>query len=364
MNSKPLLGLVMIVKDEVHCMKALAQSVIPYIDYWTILDTGSTDGTQEVIHEAFAGTPGKLYTSPFIDYATSRNQALDLAAPHTEFVLMMDGEQTLKEGKKLRQFCQAAVQETMPAYFVYIKDIKYGRNWWNPFLIRTSSACRYKGAVHEHLEGVDVQVRVPYCYIEHAATAKGDERTEQRLFDDRQILEKELKDAPSDYRLMFYLAQTCACLGDNQKAYELYSRCLHASLGPIAYQAAFRRAVAAEKLFPFKEVIQHYFQAFSYGPHRAEPLYIIAKLYMQKGEYQTAFPFALRAARLPMPADTMGVNERVYESLVFELLSTICWEIKEYEIGEQAAKKALEKRPKNKSLIHLLRCYEIRKPNN
>ena len=40
------LGLVMIVKDEVATINITLGSLRDHIDYWTIVDTGSTDGTQ------------------------------------------------------------------------------------------------------------------------------------------------------------------------------------------------------------------------------------------------------------------------------------------------------------------------------
>ena len=42
----PLLGLVMIIKNENATIETTLESVKHDIDYWTIVDTGSTDGTQ------------------------------------------------------------------------------------------------------------------------------------------------------------------------------------------------------------------------------------------------------------------------------------------------------------------------------
>jgi len=43
------LGLMMIVKNEKDVILRCLKSVLPIIDYWTIVDTGSTDGTQDII---------------------------------------------------------------------------------------------------------------------------------------------------------------------------------------------------------------------------------------------------------------------------------------------------------------------------
>ena len=44
----------MIVKNESKIMKRLLDSVYKIIDYWVIVDTGSTDHTKELIKEYFA----------------------------------------------------------------------------------------------------------------------------------------------------------------------------------------------------------------------------------------------------------------------------------------------------------------------
>ena len=47
------LSLTMIVKDETHVILECLESVYKYIDYWVIIDTGSTDGTQDMITNFF-----------------------------------------------------------------------------------------------------------------------------------------------------------------------------------------------------------------------------------------------------------------------------------------------------------------------
>lgn len=39
----------MIVKNETHIIHECLDSIYKHIDYWVIVDTGSTDGTQELI---------------------------------------------------------------------------------------------------------------------------------------------------------------------------------------------------------------------------------------------------------------------------------------------------------------------------
>ena len=60
-DQKPLLELVMITLNEAAMIEQTIASVKPFIDRYTILDTGSTDGTIELIKMAFLdSTIGKV----------------------------------------------------------------------------------------------------------------------------------------------------------------------------------------------------------------------------------------------------------------------------------------------------------------
>ena len=50
----------MIVKNESRIIKRCLDSILPLIDSYCIIDTGSTDGTQEIILETLKDLPGEL----------------------------------------------------------------------------------------------------------------------------------------------------------------------------------------------------------------------------------------------------------------------------------------------------------------
>ena len=73
--------LVMIVKDESRVIERCLASVLPVIDSWVIVDTGSTDDTKEKIKKFFdnVGIPGELHESKWVNFGTNRTEALELA---------------------------------------------------------------------------------------------------------------------------------------------------------------------------------------------------------------------------------------------------------------------------------------------
>src|SRR3546814_6686783 len=74
------------VKDEEQVIAPTLQPFVEAgIDSYLIFDTGFTDKTIEATQNYFAEhnvTNGHIFQEPFIDFATSRNRALDLAEEH------------------------------------------------------------------------------------------------------------------------------------------------------------------------------------------------------------------------------------------------------------------------------------------
>jgi glycosyltransferase involved in cell wall biosynthesis len=88
----------MIVKNESHIIEKTLENLAKYItfDYWAICDTGSTDGTQDIIKKYFAekGIPGELFQDEWSDFGTNRTLALQAGYNKSDYILIFDADES------------------------------------------------------------------------------------------------------------------------------------------------------------------------------------------------------------------------------------------------------------------------------
>ena len=115
-NDKATICLNMIVKNESHIIRGTLEMLCNKIqfDYWVICDTGSTDGTQDIITKFFRekGIDGELFSDVWTDFAHNRTLALNRAFGKTDLLLVFDADDEIhgnlclpakKNGYKLRR---------------------------------------------------------------------------------------------------------------------------------------------------------------------------------------------------------------------------------------------------------------------
>ncbi|MFO1350249.1 MAG: glycosyltransferase [Gammaproteobacteria bacterium] len=92
----PKLGLCIIANNEAPIIRRCLDSVLPLIDYLLIVDTGSTDGTQQAIQQYLQekNLPGEVIEEPWRDFAYNRTFALQSLRrrPSIDYALMVDSD--------------------------------------------------------------------------------------------------------------------------------------------------------------------------------------------------------------------------------------------------------------------------------
>ncbi len=135
----------MIVKNEAHVIRRALDSVRPLISRWCILDTGSTDGTQDIIREHLKDLPGELHESPWKGFGASRSEAIELARGQADYLLFNDADDELLLPKGFKLPVLKA-----DAYYFYHRLVDLG--FMRMDLVATRCPWRYVGVLHECLE--------------------------------------------------------------------------------------------------------------------------------------------------------------------------------------------------------------------
>lgn len=367
MGGRDLLTLTMIVKDEAKTLSRTLASVKPFIDRWVILDTGSTDGTQDLVRKELAGVPGELFEEPFVDFSTSRNRALELAGTITEFVMWLDADDVLENGKQLRAFLERERNNRGRDREAFYLRVEMAIRFDSPRVARARAGWRFRGVVHEilmHPDRPPPVMRVPDVLIRHEPGEGSVERSRRRWERDAKLLGDAVARDPNDTRSAFYLAETLLWLGRYDDAEPAFQRRI--ALGGWAeevYESKVALArVAAARGRPWPEVQERYLEAHAFAPHRAEPLYAVALHYDGLAQHALTFLFARRGYEIPLPVkDSLFVDETVYTWKLADLVATAGYWIGEYEIGEEAARKAVRNNPGDARLERNLGFYLERK---
>ncbi|MFT3773505.1 MAG: glycosyltransferase [Minicystis sp.] len=364
---RDLITLSMIVKDEAKTLSRTLASAKPFIDRYVILDTGSTDGTQDLIRRELLGVPGQVFEEPFVDFSTSRNRALDLAGQETEFVMWLDADDELVGGKQLRAFLERERTNRARDREAYYVRVEMGIRFDSPRVARTRAGWRFRGVVHEilmHPDRPPPAHRIPDVLIRHEPGADSAERSRRRWERDAKLLGQAAERDPSDTRSAFYLAMTYLWLGRYDEAEAAFRRRI--ALGGWAeevYESKMALArIAAGKGLSWHEIQDRYLDAHAFAPHRAEPLYAVALHHDGLGQHALTFLFARRGHEIPLPVkDSLFVDEAVYTWKLADLVATSGFWIGEYEVGEAAARQAVRACPGDARLERNLGFYVDRK---
>lgn len=346
-SDRPLLGLVMIVKNESKRISEVLASYRDHIDAWTILDTGSTDGTQDMIRGELAGIPGTLYEEPFVDFATSRNRALDLHGNQTVFTIMPNGD-VLFGGAELRSFLEAHRNDYAKAYRVRIAPGHY----YHPLVMRAGGGWRYRWRTHECAMGSDQGPQIPGVTVHRDRGQRTDAEWRARWERDLVLLNQDREADPNDPRPYFYLGQTHECLGQHAEALPFFER--RAEMGGYfdeVYEAKFRIAKMMQAIKrPWAEVQQKFLEAHAHDPRRAEPLYAIAEHWYDLEQHAISRIFSVAAAELPKPPTDLFLDEEIYTWRAKDKAAISCFYSGHKEEGRRFAEDAVWKRPHDERL--------------
>ena len=359
----PTIGLSIIVKNEAKVIERMLKSVAPLLDYYCVIDTGSTDGTQDIIKKFFEerGIPGEVIDHEWVNFQDARNKALQSIKGKTDYGFWIDAdEELILEPNFIPQIFK---QNLSTADGANVMIYYGGQNYYRMQFFKTDIEWYWYGPVHEVLI-CDSQTKVGTAQGLHVLVrAEGNswvaETIQQKYEGHAKILEDYVANDPKqDPRWVFYLAQSYRDTGTEEgreKSIEWYSKRRDMQNGyweEIYYSALMVAHLKSMQGRSAEECLGDFIACGKYNQFRIEHLMPVIAYYQSIRDYETAYIFGLRAMEVagksPIPNSTLFVDESIYEWKLYDLHALSCWYSGRKEDATRVFRKLLEKIRKGK----------------
>ena len=330
----------MIVKNEAKVIKRCLSSIKHLLDYWIISDTGSTDGTQEIIKDFMKDLPGELMEKPWVDFSHNRNEVLFQSKGKGDYLLFIDADEWL-------DFSPSFV---MPDFQkdCYVASVRVfnGSIYQRVILINNHIPWEWKGVLHEdicpvHINGYEFLQGV----INVSNTADGfRSKSPKKYQKDAAVLKAALDKEPDNCRYAYYLAQSYEEGQDFELALDMFSRRAQMQGGwaEEVFYSLYKVAHLQRRLhYPPSQFIDSYCKAYQNRPTRAEPLFHLASYYLSIRDYFQAYLIAKFALTIPRCTDCMLVEHPIYDYGLLAQLAEASTNLGQYSEAYDAYRKLL-----------------------
>ena len=326
----------MIVKNEIKIIKRCFDSIVDYIDYWVICDTGSTDGTQKFIRNYFKekNIKGELHEVHWVNFGFNRQQSIQKSYKKADYIILLDADFTVVINDK--NFKDKLHE---PQYL-----IRYDSNseYYNIKLVSANYLWKYEGVTHEYiyndiLEKSNSRSKIFNGFYIKEYTDGSNRTLEKKFKRDIELLEKGIKEEPNNSRYYFYLANSYKDINDYDKALYYYKKRMNMDgYNEEKYMSMYTYAKIKEKLGIDKEILIPYFlESYKLIPTRFESIYEIIKYYRIKGDYKKGYDYGKLILKNIYQKNKhfLFVNKYILEIGILDELSICAFYVKDYRLS-------------------------------
>jgi glycosyltransferase involved in cell wall biosynthesis len=326
------IALCMIVRNEAHIIERCLASVLPLIDYILIVDTGSSDGTQEVVRRYLenTGVPGEVVEEAWRDFAYNRSFALAKLRekPTIDYSLMIDADQVVNfdDGFDVVKF-KAELDCDIYDLKVTTGSVAY----FLPQLASNKIEVVYRGVLHEFRECPEGCSRVIAQGLEIKEihdSARGQDAAKYQK--DAAVLERALaveKDPFLIARYRFYLAQCYRDAGQSELALKNYLE--RAELGfwdEEIFYSLYSAAKLMESLnYPEEEIVEAYRRAWRVCPKRIEAIHGLAQFYRKSGRHEPGYQLSRKYLYQPCPTSGLFIESWIFDYGLLDEFSVLAF---------------------------------------
>lgn len=339
----------MIVKNESAVILECLASVRPLVDYILVQDTGSHDGTQQIVRDYLRqmNLPGEVYDEPWVDFATNRSRALARLRqrPDIDYALIMDADDHIEFSRDfdVNQFKQSMTADLFNVW-ISLPPLVYHR----PQICSNRLPFRFRGVLHEFLEGPE-NTDAAFADGMTIVCGRGGARSRdtQKYIRDARVLENALRteqDPMLVSRYTFYLAQSYRDAGDDGRALPLYlQRTAQQFWVEERYVSMYEAAnIRARQGAPSEEVIGTYLAAYEIIPARGEALHAAMRYCRARSLFHQGYLLGKAAVKIRRPEIGLFLEDWIYNYGIFDEFSVLAYWTQHYEDCRDYAQRILD----------------------
>jgi glycosyltransferase involved in cell wall biosynthesis len=310
----PRCALNFICKDEGHIVRRMLNSALPITDLIVVCDTGSTDGTQDLIRQFGAQhkIPTYIFERPFDNFGNSREYArlklIEVAVQsgwnlQESWGFVFDCDEYIVIDSS---FNKGELDKDLYTVHCYHDEAIFKRI----FFFRLKADCKWMGPVHERLEGKDPSISlntksdIKIIVESKGHSWKGDLVNKYTRY--AKLMETFLEQHCSNGHYLHTTGQCYITAGDYCKK-PAYRKTLYKKALEYYRRAEQSQEIPSEELYhtqmaiadilnnlnePWVNVQAEYLKAHQTDINRAEPYFRIINHFLNNREWNNAYPFS------------------------------------------------------------------------
>ena len=238
-GGRTTLSMCMIARQSAGTIKAALDGVGPWVDEMIVVDTGSTDGTQDVARACGATVVQSDWPDSF---AVARNESLRHAAG--QWVFWMDSDDTItpENGRKLKDLVRAARKPSVMGFVARVRcpNAPAGGSYATATLvdhikvIRNLPAIAFTGRIHEQvlpsIRALGGDVEWTNVRVDHSGSDQSPQGRAGKQQRDIRLLQLQTQDEPDSTFAWFNVGMTLLDMGRPEAALDPLSRALQLSV--------------------------------------------------------------------------------------------------------------------------------------
>lgn len=273
----------MITKNEADTLESAIKSVSAVADQVVVMDTGSTDGTQDIAKKAGA----EVYITKWeFDFSKARNVSISRALH--DWIFILDGdEQVAATPSELKKILLEAPLTTSAFECSIVNKLKHGdTRITQPRLFRNRAPFRYERPVHNIPVVPPTIAKMHDLVIEHNGYNLTPERMQEKHNRRVDMITKWIEREPNNYQAHSYMANTLVntttqhglegCIFHARKALFLAQQ---ARVNDAAFaHPYYSLIVALAKLKRYDEAVDSCLECIELVPFYSDPYYHLFKI--------------------------------------------------------------------------------------